>query len=93
MTIWLGLLFGFRVIRAFETSRRGALKAMASSSILASASIASDALMEGFLQKTIGNDDQRGTRYLWTDAFAVCNLLASIAARTTASIWTMLFLW
>jgi uncharacterized protein YyaL (SSP411 family) len=75
MTIWLGLLFGFRVISAFETTRRGALKSMASSSILASASIASEALMEGFFRRTIGNDDQHGTRYLWTDAFAVCNLL------------------
>jgi len=43
--------------------------------ISSSPSVASDALMENFLIKTTAKEGERGTRYLWTDAFAVCNLL------------------
>ena len=93
MTIWLGLLFGFRVISAFETTRRGALKSMASSSILASASIASEALMEEFSEEQLAMMISTALDICGQTHLLFATFLASIAARTTASISTMQSNW
>jgi uncharacterized protein YyaL (SSP411 family) len=76
MILWLGVLLSFRATRAFESTQKGVLKAMTSTGALSSSpNVASDALMENYLIKTTAKEGERGTRYLWTDAFAVCNLL------------------